>query len=121
MTSRFKSKTTRLDELREQVSAFHAKHPEVWDLFSLFTMEKINQGFQNYSARGIFHRIRWETDKPIYSKGYDFKMNDHYSPFYARRFMAMHPEHKGFFRTRQQTSEDSYPSQMSPLTPRDYQ
>jgi len=121
MTSRFDSKLTRLDEMREQVSAFHSGHPEVWDLFVRFTEEKINRGFKHYSARGIFHRIRWETELPFYEKGRDFKINDHYSPFYARRFHRMYPQHQGFFRTRRQTSQEDYPTQMSPLTPRDYQ
>jgi hypothetical protein len=120
MTSRFDSTSTRLDEMRQQVSAFHARHPEVWGLFVQFTIEKINQGFKNYSARGIFHRIRWETDQPNYMEGCEFKLNDHYSPFYARRFMRMYPQHDGFFRTRRQTSQEDYPSQMEPLVPRDY-
>ena len=120
MTSRFESKLTRLDEMREQVSVFHSENPEVWDLFVQFTTEKIEQGFKNYSARGIFHRIRWETDKPDYHEGYEFKLNDHHSPFYARRFMKMYPQYDGFFRTRRQTSKENYPSQMSPLTPKDF-
>jgi hypothetical protein len=121
MTSRSDSTSTRLDEMREQVSVFHSEHPEVWGLFVQFTTEKIEQGFKNYSARGIFHRIRWETDKPDYHEGYEFKLNDHYSPFYARRFMKMYPQYDGFFRTRRQTSEEDHPTKMSPLTPRDYQ
>ena len=121
MTSRFELKATRLDEMRSQVSAFHSEHPEVWDLFVRFTQEKINRRFGHYSARGIFHRIRWETEQPTYTEGREFKLNDHCSPFYARRFMRMYPQHDGFFRTRRQTSQEDCPTQMSPLTPRDFQ
>ena len=35
---------TRADEMREQVIAFHKEHPDVWELFVQFTMEKIEQG-----------------------------------------------------------------------------
>ena len=53
---------TRLDEMREQCVEFHKKHPEVWDLFEQFSFQMINRGFQNYSAKAIFERIRWEKD-----------------------------------------------------------
>ena len=111
----------RLEEMREQVFAFHKKHPEVWNLFVQFTKEKAEKGFTNYSARGIFHRIRWETDKPDYQEGCEFKLNDHHSPFYARAFMKKFPEHEGFFRTRKQTSEDKEATYMPEMSPQDYE
>ena len=37
------SEQTRLDEMRDQVSAFHNKHPEVWDLFVKFSFEMITK------------------------------------------------------------------------------
>ena len=112
---------TRLDEMREQCRKFHEAHPEVWDLFVQFTREKIKQGFTNYSARGIFHRIRWETDKPDYQEGCEFKLNDHHSPFYSRRFMRMYPKYEGFFRTRHQKSEDKSATDLPEMTPMDYE
>jgi len=108
---------SRAEEMRESVVEFHKEHPEVWDLFVLFTLEKINQGFSHYSARGIFHRIRWETDDPSYEKGLEFKLNDHHSPFYSRRFMKIYPSHEGFFRTRIQTSETRLATNLPELTP----
>jgi len=121
MTSRFESKTTRLDEMRQQVSAFHASHPEVWGLFVRFTNELIDRGFNNYSVNAIFERIRWECDSVGGDGKSTFKLNNNYRAFYARRFMRMYPQREGFFRTRRQTSQEDYPTQMSPLTPRDYQ
>ena len=122
MTSRFNSKITRLDEMRDQVSAFHAEHPEVWDLFVRFTKEILNRGFKHYSVNAIFERIRWEVDTAGSSNSLcEFKLNNNYRAFYARRFMRMHPQHEGFFRTRRQTSQEDYPTQLSPLTPSDYQ
>ena len=41
------SEQTRLDEMRDQVSAFHNKHPEVWDLFVKFSFEMITNEFNN--------------------------------------------------------------------------
>jgi len=111
---------TRLDQLRDQVTKFHNEHPEVWDLFVRFTREKIDRGFKHYSARGIFHRIRWETDKPTYEEGLEFKLNDHHSPFYARRFHKVYPQYDGFFHTREQISARNDATNLPELSPLDY-
>lgn len=111
---------TRHDELTDQVKAFHAEHPQVWRLFRQFTQELIDRGFTHYSAKGVFERIRWETAEADTGKS-EFKLNNNYSAFYARAFMRLHPEHDGFFRTRQQVSKGSNATQMAPLGPRDYQ
>ena len=109
----------RNDEMRKQVTAFHKNNPEVWDLFCTFTFQVINKGFNNYSVNAIFERIRWEKD--VGGDGLtEFKLNNNYRAFYARRFMKMHPEHDGFFRTRKQTSEDAPSTNKPELTPRDY-
>jgi len=107
---------TRADEMREQVIAFHKEHPDVWELFVQFTMEKIEQGYNNYSVNAIFERIRWEKDA-----GGDgvttFKLNNNYRAFYSRRFMRMYTDHSGFFRTRQQVSEDQSAIYLPEITP----
>lgn len=107
---------SRLDEMREQVQAFHAEHPEVWRLFCQFTFQMINRGYAAYSVNAIFERIRWEMDA-----GGDgittFKLNNNYRAFYSRRFMAMYPKHEGFFRTRVQTSEAAPPTYLPELSP----
>ena len=56
---------TRKDEMREQVTAFHEQHPEVWDLFVRFSFDVIKRGFSNYSVNAIFERIRWEKDMGV--------------------------------------------------------
>ena len=102
--------------MREQVIAFHKDHPDVWEFFVQFTMEKIEQGYNNYSVNAIFERIRWEKDA-----GGDgvttFKLNNNYRAFYSRRFMRMYTDHSGFFRTRQQTSEDQSATYLPEITP----
>lgn len=107
---------TRKDEMREQVTAFHEQHPEVWDLFVRFSFDVIKRGFNNYSVNAIFERIRWEKD--MGGDGVNqFKLNNNYRAFYARRFMKLYPEHEGFFRTRQQVSENKDASHMPEITP----
>jgi len=111
---------TRYDQMKDRCNAFHQAHPEVWSMFVRFTRDRISRGFQTYSSDAIFHRIRWETAKPSYEKGTEFKLNDHYTAFYARRFMRLYPEYEGFFRTRKQTSKEEDPSPFPELGPDDY-
>ncbi len=83
---------------------FHEKHPEVWKLFVIFTHERIRKGFQNFGAKAIMERVRWETAAPFLSED-AYKINNNHTAFYARWFMATYPEHEGFFRLREQPSE----------------
>ena len=117
MTSR---SDRRLEQMRQQVSAFHGENPQVWDLFVRFTMELINRGFQHYSVNAIFERIRWEVDSVGGDGKSTFKLNNNYRAFYARRFHKVYPQHEGFFRTRRQTSQEWSASNYGELTPRDY-
>jgi len=109
---------TRLEEMREQVTQYHKKHPEVWSMFVLFTFQMINKGYKNYSAKAVFERIRWEKDAGGDGVA-EFKVGNNYPSFYARRFMRAYPEHEGFFRTRKQTSEDSPATYRPELKPED--
>ena len=110
----------RLEEMREQVIAYHKQHPEVWEMFEEFAFQMINRGYKNYSVNAIFERIRWEKDA-----GGDgitqFKIGNNYRAFYARAFMKKFPEHEGFFRTRKQTSENRDATYMPEMSPQDYE
>lgn len=79
---------------------FHQQNPEVWRLFVKFTKELIGRGFQHNSARTVLYRIRWDTDIATDGELSGFKINDHFSPFYARLFHRTFPKHDGFFHMR---------------------
>lgn len=111
----------RQQEMREQVTAFHKAHPEVWDLFCKFTMQMIDRGYRNYSAKAIFERIRWEKDSVGGDGVTSFKLNNNYTAFYARRFSRINPQHAGFFRTREQVSANVRATGLPELTPDDYE
>ena len=106
----------RLEEMREQVTAYHEQHPEVWQMFEEFTFQMINRGFKNYSVNAIFERIRWEKDAGGDGEN-QFKIGNNYRAFYARRFMKKYPLHDGFFRTRKQTSAQREATYMPEITP----
>lgn len=84
---------------REAFERFHAENPHIYRLFCHFADELLRRGREHYSARLICSRIVWHIDTTTVGDG--FKINDHHSPFYARLWLEEHPEHEGFFRTRE--------------------
>lgn len=112
---------TRGDQMREAAEAFHAAHPEVWDLFVRFTFEAIESGHRHYSVNAIFERIRWESDVGAQgAPGGAFRINNNHRAFYSRRFMRVFPRHAGFFRTREQRSNHQRPAAGGELGPADF-
>ncbi len=111
---------TRNDEMLEAARKYHKENPKVWVLFVKFTFELIKRGFKHYSASGIFMQIRCHTDTPDVNGRSAFKVNKNHDAFYSRGFMKQYPEHKGFFRTREQISKDEPPTNMPELKPRHF-
>ena len=76
---------------------YDQKNPQVFDKFEELTFKTIAKGFKNYGAKGIFELIRWHSGVSGEGK---FKVNNNYTPFYARKFEKKYPEHIGFFRKK---------------------
>lgn len=77
---------------------YHADNPNVWKLFHKYTFDVIRAGRTRFGARDIVHRIRWYTN--IETSGDEFKINNNWSPYYGRIFMALYPQHNALFETR---------------------
>jgi hypothetical protein len=77
---------------------FCQENPDVYRLFDKFTRELISRGHQNYSADSVLHRIRWETS--LQTSDEPFRLNNDFTPYFARRWMRDHADYQGFFRTR---------------------
>ena len=78
-------------------------NPEVYRMFEHFALEA-SKYKKKYSAKSIFHRIRWET--MVSEQDSQYKIDDGWISHYARKFMDEHPELEGFFETR--VRESSY-------------
>lgn len=87
------------ESLKEKWWAWHKENPQIYELFERFTMDAIRKGHKRLSAWLIVNRIRWET--MVETTGEDFKISNDFIAYYARLFMALHPEHDGFFKTKQ--------------------
>ena len=73
-------------------------HPEIWEMFERFAHDVIRAGFTEYSADAILHRVRWECG--VVRKSATWKCNNNLTPWYARKFHAQYPQHRGLFRLR---------------------
>jgi hypothetical protein len=86
-------------KIEDRFWEFHEANPKVYELFDRFTKQVIRRGHKNFSSDAILHRIRWETN--VATNGDKFKINDHFSAYYARLWLENNPDHDGFFRTRE--------------------
>lgn len=85
------------DEFTQQFVQYHLDNPHIYQEFKKFTFKAMAKGFKHYGAKAIFEIIRFETGV----KGNDqFKVNNNYTPYFARLFEKDHPEHKDFFYKR---------------------
>lgn len=78
--------------------AFHRANPGVWRLFKRFAMEALNSGRNHFGGRLIGERIRWYTR--IETTGEDYKVNDHYWPYYTRLLMLTDNRFEHIFERR---------------------
>tara|TARA_B100000029_G_scaffold353033_1_gene345618 strand:- start:783 stop:1124 length:342 start_codon:yes stop_codon:yes gene_type:complete len=86
--------------INQRFARYDATHPEVWTLFVEFAEAALAAGREQYSARAIIHRIRWECD--INRRDSEpFKISNLWSSRYARKLIATDPERwDGFFDLR---------------------
>jgi len=93
---------------KENFEEFHKNNPRIYILFIKFTNMVIERKRKYYSAKAIFHRIRWETmmSSDTHQLLGDFKIDDGWISHYARKFMDDFPQHVGFFKT--QVRRNSY-------------
>jgi len=92
-------------KLVEEFERFDAEHPDVWAHFERVALDLIRRGRKHYSSDAICHVVRWHIETS--SQGVcDFKVNDHFTAFYSRKFGQAHPEHAGFFERRRSVADE---------------
>jgi hypothetical protein len=77
----------------------------VWDAFVDEAFAIIDVGFKHYSARTIVHVLRHHS--AIKENGSGWKINDHHSPYLARLFALIFPQHANLFEYRTTKSVDN--------------
>lgn len=98
-----KAVKTRTD-LRAAFEKFDEENPRIWELFVGLCERALRAGRRRAGARMIMEVIRWEIFVTTKSDD-DFKINDHHTPYYARKYMGQHPELPEFFELRRLACE----------------
>jgi len=91
----------RADEMNESYARFehfHLRNPEVYETLVHYAREAKAHG-RKVGIRAVWERMRWSLE--VEHDPGDYKMNDHYTRYYARMIMSRETDLRGFFETRE--------------------
>jgi len=81
----------------------HALNPAIYDKINAQAQTLLSQGRTHYGVEAFFASIRW--DSVLGMNNEEFKMNDHYTAYYARFWLQNNPYFWGFFELRRVKGE----------------
>lgn len=88
----------------EQFARFDRDNTRVYELLARFARQWIEQtGGKRIGIGALFERLRWEV--VLTTSDPDFKLNNNYRPFYARKLMAQEPDLAGLFEVRKSEAD----------------
>ena len=85
--------------INEKFEQFDKKNPHVFKMFVDYALQAKSNGYDKFSAKAVFERLRWYY--AFETTDYDFKLNNNYTAYYARKAMGLVPELNGFFEIRE--------------------
>jgi len=88
---------------KQNFEQYDTHHPEIWKQFRDITFRLIFRNVKHYGAKAIFEIIRYH--RTIEYGDTDYKVNNNYTAYYARKFMRKFPGHQNFFETREVKNE----------------
>jgi len=106
---------SRADQIRDEFEAYIAKNPGVWIMFKRYAADVKESGVQRYSARTIIERIRWHHE--IEHRRADWKLNNNFTPYFARKLIREDPSYAKVFELRELISSRKTGLQPSPPPP----
>jgi hypothetical protein len=89
--------------LDERFEEFHLANPLVYTALRALALKLLASGVRRYGIAGLFEVLRYEH--VLRTRGEEFKLNNSFRAFYARRLMEREPRLDGFFETRTQRYE----------------
>ena len=85
---------------REKFEAFHQANLHVYEALETMTQALWDRGRRRLAVKTLFETLRWRywmtTDDP----SSHFRLNNNYTPYYARLLIDRHPEWDGLFALR---------------------
>lgn len=89
--------------LAEQFAAFDRANPHVYQALRRLALGMVRRGRSRIAIKMLIEVLRWQHDMTTADAFSEFKINNSYAPFYARRLMENEPELEGAFELRTQT------------------
>lgn len=84
--------------------AYHRDNPPVYEAFVRFTMQAIRAGRKHVGSKDVVEKIRFES--AVSEKNSEFKINNNFTPFLARKFMKDYPRYAGIFQLRASKADE---------------
>lgn len=85
---------------KAEFEKFDQENPHVYALFKKYSKMAKDRGYKRFSAKAVFERLRWYYAFETKSND-EFKLNNSYTAYYARKLMSEFPEFADFFETRE--------------------
>lgn len=85
---------------RGRAAAFDAENPEVYGLLVRYARQATAAGVGRIGIELLWNRMRWDRTMQPESPEADFKLNQNYKAWYARRIMAREADLADIFETR---------------------
>ncbi len=86
----------------DEFAEYDAANPQVWRAFDRIAHEMCASGQRRIGAKAIAERLRW--DSGVAGSG-EFKINDHWTAFYVRRFQHVYPRWADRFAVRSSAAD----------------
>ena len=85
-------------KVAEKFKVFHEENPAVYRELVKISRELKARGREHYGMRALFEVIRFH--RAMNTTDPDYKLNNNYTPHYARLIMDQEPDLAGFFDLR---------------------
>jgi len=89
--------------IRDRFEAFHAANPRVYRVLRDKALELRRAGRTHYGLKRLFEWLRYDSPVAVLTDD-GYRLNNSYTPHYARLLMDSEPELVGFFETRERSN-----------------
>ena len=84
--------------IEERFELFHRANPQVYEALRELSMRLAATGRRTFGMKALFEALRFSY--ALQTSGESYKINNSYTPFYARLLMRNEPQLAGFFNLR---------------------
>ena len=99
-----------MNRIDRKFMEFHTNNPHIMDAIIRYTRQLKSAGRKHFGMAAVFERIRWDYAVQLKRTENDkgFKISNDFRSRYARLIEQLHPEFKGFYKTKQIASDSMY-------------